>query len=64
VSSSPKPELAAALRSLTDLLNSLESAAHAMRSLEGREQQAGELLAIEAALRSGERRLEKLVGRL
>jgi hypothetical protein len=62
--SSPKPELAAALRSLTDLLNLLETTAHAMRGLEGREQQAGELLAIEAALRSGERRLEKLVGRL
>jgi hypothetical protein len=35
-----------------------------MAGMEGREQQAGELLAIEAALRSGERRLAKLVTRM
>jgi predicted nucleic acid-binding Zn-ribbon protein len=59
-----KAELAALLQSLQDTTNRIDNIARDIRSVEGREQESSELMAIEAGLRNAQRRLAKMVERM
>ena len=59
-----KAELAALLQSLQDTTNRIDNIARDIRSVEGREQESSELMAIEAGLRNAQRRLAKMDERM
>jgi predicted nucleic acid-binding Zn-ribbon protein len=59
-----KAELAALLQSLQDTTNRIDNIARDIRSVEGREQESSELMAIETGLRNAQRRLAKMVERM